>query len=455
MEMELAISLHVKIDGSGANLNEICAAVQETIRGELSVRVTEEIIEGLQEDVRERLCTSSGREAKKGLGSHEKKGEAGRRCRIRTFVKQGHRRESRKVKTDVGEISFEVGYVQCVECEKKFTPILDVLEIEAREKHSGGLERVASEAVMKTSYQRGEEEIVGRGAAPVAKSSAHRWVVGRELPQSRVSAIDSGMADGTKFKKWPGQRGELRIMIGLEKGQKVRPVGVWAGTSWEQIGKEVREILRTGKEDAVQLKLFAEDGEVGIDQHLATVADKGQRCIWHLPRDLGYAMWEDKAPLADRRQKSGKLAGLVGIEIPAQDWEEIRALDKAKLKEQVQKSETEIQKMIGEFREKGYAKAVTYLENACGKIFSHVHLWLETGIVSPRTTSILENIMRELGRRVKKLGWNWSDEGVEQMAKMVMMRRYDREEWENYWRKELGLRDRCTIIIKEIHRHVA
>lgn len=455
MEMELTISLEVKIDESGANLNEICAAVQETIRGELAVRVTQEVVEGLQEDVRERLCTPSGREAKRGLGGHEVKEEAGQRCRIRTFVKQGYRTEARKVKTDVGEISFPLGYVQCVGCEKKFSPIMEMLEIEPKVKHSVGLERVASEAVMKTSYQRGEEEIVGRGAAPVPKSSAHRWVVGRELPASAVSDIETGMADGTKFKKWPGERGELRIVIGLGKGQEVRPVGVWAGTSWEEIGKEVRQILRIGQEDEIQLKLFAEDGERGIDQHLASVAEQGQRCVWHLPRDLGYAMWEDKVPLSERRQKSGKLAGLVGIEIPGQDWEQIKADDKAKLKGQVEKSEAEIQKMIGEFREKGYPKAVTYLENACGKIFSHIHLWLETGIVAPRTTSILENIMRELGRRVKKLGYNWSDAGVEQMAKMVMMRRYDRDEWEAYWKKELGLRGRCKIVVKEIRRGAA
>src|SRR3989338_1255374 len=454
MEMELTISLAVKVDESGANLNEICAAVAETVRGELAVRVTEEVIEGLQDDIRDRLCTASGGRAKKGFGSHEGKEGQGR-CRIRTFVKQGYRPEERRGKTDVGKISFRVGYVECTGCEKKFSPIMEVLAIEPKVKHTTGLERVASEAVMKTSYQRGEEEIVGWGAAPVPKSSAHRWVVGRELPASEVKAIQTGMADGTKFKKWPGERGELRIVIGLGKDQKVRPVGVWAGTSWGEIGKEVRKILRTGQEDEVQLKLFAEDGERGIDKHLASVADESQPCIWHLPRDLGYAMWEDKAPLSERRQKSGELAGLVGMEIPVQDWEQIQVADKTKLQEQVDKSETEIQKMIGEFREKGYQKAVTYLENACGKIFSHIELWLETGIVAPRTTSILENIMRELGRRVKKLGWNWSDEGVEQMAKMVMMRRYDREAWNAYWKKELGLRDRCTITIKEVRRHVA
>jgi hypothetical protein len=75
-------------------------------------------------------------------------------------------------------------------------------------------------------------------------------------------------------------------------------------------------------------------------------------------------MWEDKTLLSERRQKSGELAGLVVIEIPAQDGEKIQAVDQAKLKDQVQKSEAEIRKMIGEFREKGYAKAVTYLENA-------------------------------------------------------------------------------------------
>lgn len=455
MEMELTISLAVKIDESGANLNEICAAVQETVRGELATRVAEEVIEGLQERLRDTLCTPSGRKAKKGLGGHEVKEEGKRRCRMRTFVKQGYRGEPRRVKTDVGEISLRVGYVRCVGCGKKFSPITQMLEIEPKVKHNIGLERVASEAVMKTSYKRGEEEIVGRGGAPVPRSSVHRWIAGRELPESDVKEIETGMADGTKFKKWPGERGELRIVIGLEKGKKVRPMGIWAGKSWEEIGQEVRQRLRKGKEDEVQLKLFAEDGERGIDNHLASVAEEAQRCVWHLPRDLGFAMWEDKAPLPERKEKRAELAGLVGIEIPAQDWEEIKAKDKAKLEEQVEKSEEEIQKMIKGFRENSYFKAATYLENACGKIFSHIHLWLETGIIAPRTTSILENIIRELGRRVKKLGWNWSDEGVEQMAKMVMLRRYDRALWETYWKEALGLRGRCKITIKEVRRHAA
>jgi hypothetical protein len=141
-------------------------------------------------------------------------------------------------------------------------------------------------------------------------------------------------------------------------------------------------------------------------------------------------MWKDEAPLPERKEMSAQLAGLVGIEIPEEDWVTIQPQDRESLKDKVVKSEQEIEQMINQFRAKGYSKAAYYLENACGKVFAHVHLWLETGIVAPRTTSILENIIRELGRRVKKLGWSWSDEGAEQMEKMVLLRRFDRELWE-------------------------
>jgi len=453
MEMELAISLVVRIDESGANLNEICAAVQESIRGELAVGVAEEVIEGLQADLRNRLCRPSDQEVgAKALGSHRQKDDPEWDCQSRRFVKQGYRSSPRKVKTDIGELTFRVGYVQCTECGKKWAPIMNVLEIGPKSQHSTGLERLASEAVMKTSYQRGEEDIAGRGAAPVPHSSAHRWVARRELPASEITQIETGMADGTKFKKWPGQRGDLRIVIGFEEGQKVRPVGVWAGKSWEDIGKEIRERMEEEDQDEARWKLFTQDGEPGLDTHLASLAERGQRCIWHLPRDLGYTMWKDEAPLPERKEMSAQLAGLVGIEIPEKDWETIQPQDRESLKGKVARSEEEIGQMIDQFRAKGYSKAANYLENACGKVFAHVHLWLETGIVAPRTTSILENIIRELGRRVKKLGWNWSDEGAEQMAKMVLLRRFDRELWEEYWQQELGLHERCKIEIKEIRR---
>lgn len=455
MEMELTISLVVSIEDTGANLNEVCAAVKETIVNQLAPKVTEEVIGGAQEWVLQRLTAPCGKTGQREWGKHGSLAWPGKRCRFRTFVRQGYRPEERRVKTDVGEIRFPVGYVSCRGCGKKFAPILDLLEVGSRQGHTTGLERVVAESVMTTSYQRGEAEVEARGSPPIPRTSAHRWVARQEIPASPPADAVTGMADGTGFKKWPGKKGELRVVIGLDSSGKPRGLGTYAGRSWEEIGEDIRRKLRTREGEAPQLRLFAMDGEPGLDRHLASLGEHGQRCVWHLPRDLGYALWEQGAKLEERKEQGKKLAGLVGIEVPEEDWEEIRAKDRKALEETVKKSEEEIRGMAREFQEKGYTKAATYLENALGRIFSHVRLWLETGIVAPRTTSILENIMRELGRRVKKLGWNWSDAGVERMARMVMLRRYDEPRWEAYWRERLGLRGRCRIEIRSLQRRAA
>lgn len=447
MEMETTISLTVSVAEEGANLNEICAAVRKTVMEEVAGRVAERIVAWMQEELRNRL-TKKGKRKRRGEGRHERPEKGG--CRDRQFVKEGYRKEPRRVRTDIGEIAFPVGYVSCGGCGKKWAPILGVLGLEDGKRHSTGLERVVAESVTETSYGRGEAEVEARGSPPVPRSSAHRWVALRKLEEKKRPGMEFGMGDGTGFKRWPGKRGELRVVIGLDRTGTIFPLGTYAGKSWEEIGRDVRKKLKAGPGAPVQLKLFAADGEAGLDEHLVTMADYGQRCVWHVPRDLGYAMWKQDAPKSERDEMRDRLANLVGIEVPAEDWEAVSGDDKAALEESMRHNENEILRMAKDFRGKGYTKAATYLENAVGNLFSHLRLWLKTGIVAPRTTSILENIMRELGRRVKKLGWNWSDPGVVRMARMIMLRRYDEQQWNDYWNEVLGLRGRCRIAIRKI-----
>jgi hypothetical protein len=53
-------------------------------------------------------------------------------------------------------------------------------------------------------------------------------------------------------------------------------------------------------------------------------------------------------------------------------------------------------------------------------VFTQVETWLDTGLVMPGTTSSLEQIMLELGRRLKKLGYGWTDEGITRVAKILL-----------------------------------
>jgi hypothetical protein len=57
---------------------------------------------------------------------------------------------------------------------------------------------------------------------------------------------------------------------------------------------------------------------------------------------------------------------------------------------------------------------------------------MATGIACPRATSIIENLIRELVLRLKKIGWNWSDAGAARMGRIVVVCRYGHAEWEEY-----------------------
>jgi len=72
------------------------------------------------------------------------------------------------------------------------------------------------------------------------------------------------------------------------------------------------------------------------------------------------------------------------------------------------------------------------------------------GITSPRTTSLLESIIRQVGRRTKKIGATWSDDGIEKVVKIFLKKTYESEDWENYWKKRMEISDGCKIILLSV-----
>jgi hypothetical protein len=53
--------------------------------------------------------------------------------------------------------------------------------------------------------------------------------------------------------------------------------------------------------------------------------------------------------------------------------------------------------------------------------------------------------MRELGRRIKKIGFGWTDQGAAQMARILLRRVTDAQEWAEYWKKRLRLEGRVLF----------
>ena len=438
MKMVVTLSFEVNIETDRAHANEIFFAVNEAIKDGGS-KMALMVLESYQERVVDLLCSVSGRVAKKGLGGHEVKGGDGRKCRCRTFRRAGKWSDEKKLYGELFSVKFRPAMVECEGCGKRFTPVIDALELDAYQGRTDGLLRKVTEAVADTSYRRGSVQLDRVAEVPVPKSTSHRWAAGVEFPVMESKGEPFLGADGTGFKRQPGEKGEVRMVLELGGSGGVRPIGVWAGTSWEDISKEVKKKLK-GQPD-----LFISDGERGLENWLGKLAKQSERCHWHLSRDSSYVLWEDGAPLDERKALKKKLNNLLAIEIPEKDVEFVTEDDKLEIGARIKAAEKEIDSLKEEFEEKGYEKAATYLSNARDRLFNHLRLWLETGIVGPRTTSIIENIIRELVRRLKKVGWNWSDKGAEKMGRLVMMRRYDKDAWEEFWRKKMNPQGRCQI----------
>jgi hypothetical protein len=75
---------------------------------------------------------------------------------------------------------------------------------------------------------------------------------------------------------------------------------------------------------------------------------------------------------------------------------------------------------------------------------------LETGVIAPKTTSLLERLFREIGRRLKIIAWGWSDNVVANLSKMIMIRQYSRDQWEKYWKNKLGIKGYFKIQIESV-----
>ena len=113
-------------------------------------------------------------------------------------------------------------------------------------------------------------------------------------------------------------------------------------------------------------------------------------------------------------------------------------------------AEGEIKRLIIYLEDQGFSQAANYLQNSLRGMFGYVRRWLKLGIVCPRASSIIERMMRELGRRIKKISYNWSSDGVSKMARIILKKFTNREKWDQYWKDKLRLDGNIRINISEV-----
>lgn len=366
-----------------------------------------------------------------------------------------HKRSKRRFRTTIGTVRIEWRRLRCVHCGRTVIPLREFLHLDRYQSKTAELERTVAEVVSEQSYRRVSRHLRLIGEIPVPKSTAHRWVMESDCDAIETDGklVDVLVADGTGYKRRPektagkNNRGELRVVLGVRTDGTVVPYGSWSGESWEKIGEEIH--AKT-EESGPIAKGLVSDGELGLAEGLAHLVNEQQRCHWHMVHDLDYTMWQESASKEERRSTQKQLAGILGIELPEEDFEQVAEEDKAKIEQATEEAEEKIEQLVVELAQKGYSQAASYVANAKDRLFSYVRFWLRYGLVTPRVSSMIERMMREIGRRLKRIAFGWSEKGAAKMARIIIKRITSAGEWKAYWNKRLRISGNVVLVYRGI-----
>lgn len=401
LRVETGLHLQLKVDVGGAGFNELADWAFQ-IRGQVTEAILARLLWELQE---EHLSAVLRGEAelvcrRQGCGViHSGPG---------SVLRRGSR--PRQVRASTGPVHFRLRQVTCSVCGRTWSPYPEVLGLRPRQRVTEELVRRMVDVVTELSY--GKTSALARDWLGVSCSprSLHRAVqrYGERVEFQASGPVETLVADGTKVPAGGGERGEdvvLGFQVGERRERRGRPsvekriVGFAMGPgSWS-------EAMATSGEPA----LAVTDGETGVAQVVADQCPEArhQRCHWHLPYSLRHMLGREGVELAQTRRIAGEVATL------------LRTGDRQRYDE-----------LTGELAP--YPRSRRLLEGAADYVFHEPP-------PKERTTALAERAMREVNRRVDN-GARWSVEGVKNLLKLRLARRYNPDDYARLWSPTRGLR---------------
>lgn len=280
-------------------------------------------------------------------------------CRCRRVKLKGYRSDPRQIKTKYGTMRIPLQVVECLGCGKQFCPLLNALKIEPYQRHEDVLEKAVMDAVIDTNYRR----LIEGHSLDISLGGIHNFVAGSDIDEVLKDELDleryrAVLADGTKFKEQGGKRGELRVLVGITASGELEPIGSWVDTTWEEIEQQVKARIKV---DPQQPPLFIYDGEPGLEDFLAGSVSGEQRCVWHAPRGLYHAMWEDGHGKKESHPHEATIAEIVAIEIPDGDYDVLDPEDIAQVRDSYENAKEDLNDLIEVLDQKNCSHAVEYL----------------------------------------------------------------------------------------------
>lgn len=229
---------------------------------------------------------------------------------------------------------------------------------------------------------------------------------GNELPCGEADGTGVGITGGAKRGK------ELKVFVQYKKSGGVRVAGLDIGNyngAWDNLFKKSIGVFRGFRRQF----LLITDGDTSIlDSLKGKVKIIVQRCLWHIPYQAKYVLWQDKVKhkCVEWLYVVSELMEICTIRPFVDCRKTIEAMIESKRKR--------LEKVIEHCRLKGYTHTAAYLENARPHMFTAIEKRL-----NGRTTSKVERLMRTVNMRVNVS--KWSEAGVLNVAKVRLAYYYN------------------------------
>jgi hypothetical protein len=345
------------------------------------------------------------------------------------FARKGKRTRPRRFDTAAGIVRIQLANVGCRACGRVFAPLLLMLDLSGK-RRTDRLMLELAELASQMSFARagataaafGVPGSAGRAHSAVADLAPLLDGVGcGDLPQAPGRA-DVVVLDGTGMRAGRRRLGvNCNIALGLtaRTGPRRRRQAATAllALTLDQPWSAMAEQLRTLDPPAVVVV----DGELAITRLAEAVWPDVpiQRCWWHLPRALRWALYADKAPRSWANAKRAELVELLH-RVARERLTYAQAL-------------AAYDAFAATVTAGGHHAADELLAGARDQVFTCLRPDVRARLAhlgGPELGSgVLERVMRELNARTDIGGSRWSVEGLRDLVTVQLARMTNHPAW--------------------------
>jgi hypothetical protein len=345
------------------------------------------------------------------------------------FARKGKRTRMRRFTTAAGVVEVRLANVGCRSCGRVFAPLLLLLDLSGKRRTDRLMIELA-ELATQMSFARAGAVAAGFGV-PGSAGRAHSAIADlapmldgigcADLPQAPTAA-DVVILDGTGMRAGSRRLGvNCNIALGVTaRGgprRRRRAETVLLGLTVAQPWSSMAEQLTALDPPAVVVV----DGEVAITALAESVWPDVpiQRCWWHLPRALRWALYADKAPHPWANGKRTELTDLLR-RVAREHLSHAQALHA-------------YDAFCATISAGGHHAAGELLAGARDQVFTCLRPQLRARLAhlgGPELGSgVLERVMRELNARTDIGGSRWSVDGLRDLITVQLARMTNHPTW--------------------------